>query len=128
MTKGLIVDDIEEIRDFIGKVMKREGYDYDVAENGRDALEKLTVNKYDFVVLDVVMPEMDGLQMIMEMNKLMEEDERPPIIGISGGGERMPGWYAVQMVEMLGGRSVLSKPFSVEELRTAISEALGKSA
>ena len=77
-------------------------------------------------MLDVVIQEMDGLQMIMEMNKLMEEDERPPIIGISGGGERMPGWYAVQMVEMLGGRSVLSKPFSVDELRTAISEALEK--
>ena len=45
MIKGLIVDDIEEIREFIGKVVTREGYEYDVAENGRDALEKLATSK-----------------------------------------------------------------------------------
>ncbi|MBI4667249.1 MAG: response regulator [Nitrospinae bacterium] len=58
----LIVDDEEGIRKSLTAYLKMEGYSVDSAENGKDALEKLKSSKYNIVLLDINMPEMDGLE------------------------------------------------------------------
>ena len=63
----LVVDDNEMNRDMLTRRLTREGYRVDVAENGLRALEKVALDKYDLVLLDIMMPEVDGYRVLAEM-------------------------------------------------------------
>jgi len=113
--KILVVDDDEQIRRFVSRALAENDIGADTASNGREAIERLATETYAVVLLDVLMPEVDGVQVLMELRKSPPE-KMPVVIAMSGGGESLPGWYAGQLVEMMGARSVLYKPFSVDEL------------
>lgn len=117
--KILIVDDDEQVRRFVSRALVDEGFDCETASNGRHAIEQISAGKYDIVLLDVLMPEADGVQVLNEMRNL-SLGESVKVIAMSGGGETLPGWYAGNLMEMLGVQSVLYKPFSVDELLTQI--------
>ena len=63
----LIVDDEEDIRDLLSYNLKKAGFNVDVASNGKDCLSKLKSNKPNLILLDVMMPEMDGLEVCEEI-------------------------------------------------------------
>lgn len=67
----------------LGKVLTRAGYDVQEASNGREAIEFYRIRPTDLVITDLVMPEKEGLEMIVEFNRLYPGDK---IIAISGGG------------------------------------------
>ena len=115
----LIVDDDHQIRKFVSRALEDEGYDCETAANGREALMRIDAGKFDVVLLDVLMPEADGIQVL---NELRTGTARPElhVIAMSGGGEALPGWYAGNLMEMLGAEAVLYKPFSVDELLSKI--------
>jgi two-component system response regulator ResD len=116
----LIVDDEEEIRDFVARALEGAGYECLSASNGREAIEKIKAGTFDVVLLDVLMPEADGVQVLNDLRKLpIGPDLR--VIAMSGGGDTLPGWYGGSLMEMLGVESVLYKPFSVDELLSKIS-------
>ena len=81
--KILIVDDEVMIREVIKEYLLNEGYNFDEAENGKEALIKLNKNTYDFMILDIMMPEMDGFSML---NKLPKEKQIPTLV-LSARGE-----------------------------------------
>ena len=79
----LVVDDESDMRQLVGMYLDNFGYEWGEAENGKEALKKLETNHYDFVVLDIMMPEMDGLSVCKEIRKTSDV----PIIFLTAKGE-----------------------------------------
>jgi DNA-binding response OmpR family regulator len=77
MAKLLIVEDEQNQRELYAMELEDEGYDIDQAANGREAVELIKKNKYDLVVLDIRMPEMDGLE---TLGKILSRDKKIPIV------------------------------------------------
>lgn len=119
--KILIVDDEEGIRKVIKEYCDNENYETDEAENGKKALDKLKNNNYDILVLDIMMPEMDGFSMLKEL----PEDKKIPTIVLSARGEEYDKLSGFD----LGIDDYVTKPFSPKELIArikAISNRLNK--
>ena len=72
MARLLIVDDEEKIREMIGKYASHEGHDVDLACDGKQALDKFQKNDYDVVIMDIMMPEIDGYKTLVKMKEIKE--------------------------------------------------------
>ncbi len=106
--KVLVVDDESDMRQLVGMYLDNFGYEWGEAENGKEALRKLENDHYDFVVLDIMMPEMDGLSVCKEIRKTSDV----PIIFLTAKGEE---WNRVNGLRM-GADDYIVKPFSPGEL------------
>lgn len=115
----LVVDDDEQVRGFVSRALSSEGFDCETAADGSEALARIRTDSYDIILLDVLMPETDGVQVLNEMRDISSGAEMP-VIAMSGGDAALPGWYAGNLMEMLGVEAVLYKPFSIEELLSQI--------
>ena len=117
----LVVDDDENICRVVQRMLTAAGYDVDVANNGQEALAKLTPD-VNLVLSDVLMPEMDGIEMIMRLRKEVPDVK---IISMSGGGIQDKE-HVLEIAERLGAVKTLSKPFSREDLIGTVQEVLGE--
>ena len=104
----LIVDDEVMIREVIKEYLDNEGFDYEEAENGFQALEMLNNNTYDLMVLDIMMPEMDGFSLLNKVPK----DKLIPTIILSARDQEFDKLQGFD----LGIDDYLTKPFSPKEL------------
>jgi len=77
MPKILIVEDEKHQRELYAMEFEDEGYEVDQAANGKEAVEKVRTNKYDLVIMDIRMPEMDGIE---ALGKILSRDKKIPII------------------------------------------------
>ncbi len=116
----LIVDDEERIRRLLKMYLEREGYTVDEAENGEEAIEKAFENEYHCILLDIMMPEKDGLQVCEEIR----EKKTTPIILLTAKGEEA---NRVQGFE-LGADDYIVKPFSPREVVLRVKAILRRSA
>ena len=110
--KILIVDDEKGIRSIIKEYCEELGYETDEAESGKAALEKLKIKDYDLMVLDIMMPEMDGYTMLKECPK----SRRIPTIVLSARTEEYDKLTGFD----LGIDDYVTKPFSPKELMARI--------
>jgi DNA-binding response OmpR family regulator len=117
----LVVDDIETNRDMLRRRLERHGYAVAVAENGRRALEVLHAGKFDLVLLDIMMPEVDGYQVLGAM-KSAPDLRDIPVIMISALDEIQS---VVRCIEM-GAEDYLPKPFDPVLLRARVGACLEK--
>jgi DNA-binding response OmpR family regulator len=101
-------------------LLGRAGYDVDVAENGRKAVRMMGKEPADLVITDIMMPDQDGIQTILELKR---ENPDVKIMAISGGGNVVPGSYLYQ-AEKLGADRVLAKPLQLDEVLEAVVELL----
>ena len=104
----LIVDDNPEIREIIHILLGGEGYELEEAKNGDEALAKTEEDTFDLIILDIMMPGMDGYHTCMEIRK----KSNAPILFLSAKtqeGDKMLGFSS-------GGDDYLAKPFSYNEL------------
>ena len=116
MARLLIVDDEMRIRELIKKYAKFEGYEVDEAADGMEALEKCRSNDYDLVILDIMMPELDGFSVCRELRK-----NRPvPVIILSARGEEYDRIHGFE----LGIDDYVVKPFSPRELMMRVDAVL----
>jgi two-component system, OmpR family, response regulator ResD len=106
--KVLIVDDEERIRRLIRMYLEREEYEVEEADNGKDALELALSNEYDVILLDIMMPEMDGIEVCQELRK----EKSTPVIMLTAKGEEA---NRVQGFE-IGADDYIVKPFSPREV------------
>ncbi len=120
MSKILVVDDEEKIRLIIRKYAEFDSYDVDEAEDGMQALIKVRANNYDLIILDVMMPEMDGFTTCREIRKL----KQIPIIMLSARGEEYDKIHGFE----LGIDDYVVKPFSPRELMMRIKAVISRSA
>lgn len=116
----LIVDDEKGMRKIINISLTRRKFEVFEAENGRDAISHFKPSITDLVITDLIMPEEDGLEVIMKLRKLKPTIK---IIAISGGGIVGPRSY-LDMAKVLGADAVYSKPFSINNLVLKIEELL----
>jgi two-component system, sensor histidine kinase ChiS len=117
----LVVDDVEANRDVLSRRLTRQGYVVATAENGRLALEMLRECPFDLVLLDILMPEMDGYEVLQQL-KADEVLRHIPIIMISALSELDA---AVRCIEM-GAEDYLPKPFNPTLLKARIGACLQK--
>jgi len=120
MAGVLIVEDEEELRGMIKTSLIRHKFTVIEAVNGKDAIARFKPSLTDLVVTDLIMPEEDGLKVIL---KLREIKPSVKIIAISGGGKAGPGSY-LKLAKALGADAIFSKPFSLQELIAKIEELL----
>lgn len=76
----LIIDDDVYIRELYEEILKGEGYDVDIAENGEVGLEKLSAGGYDATLLDVMMPKLDGLGVLAKLKETPPKKPNGPIM------------------------------------------------
>jgi len=105
----LIVDDEEFIRRILVRIISRQGYVISEATNGVEALEKLKDTRYDFVITDISMPQMDGLELLAEIKKLHPQTIVILITAYSGR-------YSNDDVLEAGADGFISKPFKSDEI------------
>lgn len=120
--KVLIVDDEEHIRELIKFNLKKDGYHIEVAVNGREALEKIKENKFDLVLLDLMLPEIDGLEVCKDIRR-NEETADIPVMMITAKGEEFDKVLGLE----LGADDYITKPFSIRELMARIKALLRRS-
>ena len=117
--KILIVDDEARIRTLIAKYAAFEGYETDEAENGMQAVEKCRKQNYDLVIMDVMMPELDGFSAVREIRKT----KNIPVIMLSARGEEYDRIHGFET----GADDYVIKPFSPKELMMRVSAILKRS-
>lgn len=109
----LIVEDEKDLSQMIAKSLKESGYEVDVANNGNEAMELLDVENYDLIVLDLNLPEIDGMEILEEFRSFNQDTK---IIILSARSQ------IKDKVEGLdkGANDYLSKPFHLDELEARI--------
>ena len=114
----LIVDDDPAIRQIVRALLERDGVAADIAEDGERATMMLGENQYAAVVLDLLMPRLDGLGVIAYMN---EHHIDTPVIVLSAVGEAEAGELDPRLV-----RVVLRKPFEARDLRKVVAAVMDR--
>lgn len=116
-TRLLVVDDEPAIRDLIAPFLGRAGYQVDTAEDGESALQAIATRRPQLVVLDVMMPGIDGREVL---RRLRREDQWIPIILLTSVGESFERAIALEE----GADDYLNKPFDPQELLARIRAIL----
>lgn len=116
----LIVDDEARIRDLIRKYAALEGYNVEEASNGMEAIEKCRQKNYDLIIMDVMMPELDGFSACREIRR----KSQVPVIMLSARGEEYDRIHGFE----LGIDDYVVKPFSPRELMMRVSAVLKRTA
>ena len=117
----LVVDDNEMNRDMLSRRLEREGYTVSTAQNGRQALDLVRAHQYDLVLLDIMMPELDGFA-VLERMKADDQLRHIPVIMISALDQL---GSVVRCIE-IGAEDYLPKPFEPTLLRARIGACLEK--
>lgn len=120
MARILVVDDDTMVRMTIRAGLQRAGHDVLEAGDGFEAIGVLEKSEVDLVVSDIIMPEVDGIGLLL---KLRKQFPRLRVIVISGGG-RTQNVDFLRMARTLGADQVLAKPFTPEQLQTAVQAIL----
>ena len=113
--KILILDDEEHTRLGYAEVLKLDGYDVETAENGEEALEKALNDKFDIIITDLRMPEVDGITFIQ---KLREHNINVPVLVITAFGS----YKTYKSAKNLGVIEYLNKPIRAKDLKSAIEK------
>ncbi|MDR0944344.1 MAG: response regulator transcription factor [Ruminococcus sp.] len=120
MAKILIVDDEAKIRDVIKEYAEFEGYETDEASDGMEAVEKCRKSDFDIIVMDVMMPKLDGFSAAKEIRKI----KNIPVIMLSARSEEYDKLFGFE----IGADDYVSKPFSPKELLARIKAVLNRTA
>lgn len=116
MYKVLIVDDEEKIREVIAEYAEFEGFEPDQAADGMEAVAKCKQNDYDIVLMDVMMPKLDGFSAVKEIRKVKDV----PVIMLSARGEEYDKLFGFE----IGADDYVVKPFSPKEVMARINAIL----
>ena len=119
MAKILIIDDERGIRNTLREILADEGFEVDVAENGKQGLEMVQSKAYDLIFSDIKMPEMDGIELLTAL-KSGEETIETPVVMISGHGDVET---AVQALK-IGAYDFLLKPLDLNRILITTKNAL----
>ena len=120
MARILLVDDDLTFRNLITLILRKESHEIHCADNGKDAAHLFKSDLFDLVITDLVMPEKEGLELIIE---LRNKGSGTKIIAMTGGGFHRADTY-LSCAKAFGVTQTLFKPFTREALLTAIDIAL----
>jgi DNA-binding response OmpR family regulator len=118
-TRILLADDEQSILTLLSYPLRQDGFDVVRASSGAEALERFAESEFDLVVLDVMMPNVDGL----EVCRRMRASSSVPIIMLTAKGEEIDKVLGLE----LGADDYITKPFSIREFRSRVKAALRRS-
>jgi CheY-like chemotaxis protein len=113
--KILIVDDDEPIREYLRFLLEKKGYSVECAGDGMTGLELFAKGNFSCVITDVLMPEKDGIEMLIELKKIAP---RIPVIVMSGVQERDK---LLSIAGLFNAEAILKKPFDDVEVASALA-------
>lgn len=119
MEKILIVDDEQKIREMIKKYAEFEGYKTDEANDGMEAVLKVRKTNYDVIIMDIMMPDLDGFSAVKEIRKT----KNIPVIMLSARGEEYDRIHGFEV----GADDYVVKPFSPKELMMRVAALIKRS-
>jgi putative two-component system response regulator len=121
MTKILLVEDDSDLLEVMANILEAEGYELHRASNGKQALDLFVINRPDLVVSDIMMPEMNGFELLQAI-RLLPAGVTVPFLFLSARTERTD----VSMARILGVDDYLFKPFDAPELVEAVRSRLNR--
>ena len=120
MARVLVIDDEAAMRRLILRILTGEGHDVIEAASGPQGLHEFDKQQPDVVIVDILMPETDGIEVIQ---KMLRQQPGLGIIAISGGGTVAPDFY-LDLAGKFGARRYLEKPFTAAALIEAVASLL----
>jgi DNA-binding NtrC family response regulator len=121
MARILIIDDSPIYLQFLGGVLAAAGHEVREAGSGSVGLALIAAYPAEVVISDIIMPDMDGIEVLLEVRK---RSPRTRLILISGGGRHVQAGDVLRVGNSLGAWAVLSKPLTPEALLAAVNSAL----
>lgn len=122
MAAILVVDDEEPIRFALRQILEAAGHSVEEAENGKKALAAAARRNFDLVITDILMPDKDGIEAIMELKR---ERPRLPVIAISGGGQVGARTY-LEMADAFQADRTMPKPIRARDVLAAVEKLLAR--
>ena len=122
MYKVLVVDDDVNVRTTVEIMLEKSGHSVVAAGSGGEALELIVARRFDLVILDIWMPDLNGISVLKQASKA---DHFPKVIAMTGGGKQVPLMPTAALAETWGASKVLYKPFEEEDLSSAMGEVMG---
>jgi DNA-binding response OmpR family regulator len=120
MARILIIDDEAMIRNLLVNILEREGYETMTASDGRDGIRIFRKSPADLIITDIIMPEKEGIETIMELRRDFRDVK---VIAMSGGGKVDPETY-LQIAKTVGAIETIAKPFNRKELLKTVQGLL----
>jgi len=117
----LIIEDDTEVRDYLERILSRAGYEVASAANGKEGVDLFNATPADLVITDIIMPEKDGIETIMDLRRRNPDLK---LVAISGGGRGEPENY-LHSAKLLGAKLTMKKPFTSEEMLDAVRGLIG---
>lgn len=118
--KILVIDDDDLVREYLVEVLQRAGYEVSSAADGKAGVDACRGTNTDLVITDIIMPEKDGIETIMDLRR---ENPGLKVMAISGGGRTRPESY-LESARLLGADLTMAKPFSNQDFLAAVAALL----
>jgi two-component system, chemotaxis family, chemotaxis protein CheY len=118
----LLIDDMAGVRRAVGSMLTHAGHSIVAAENGNEGLKQLNARRFDLVITDMLMPELDGTEVLGHLSTMAN---RPPVIAISGGGAGLSADMALRAARITAD-AYLEKPFDKADLLAIVDRLLAK--
>lgn len=122
MPKILLIDDDPTVQNVFGQFLRGAGYEVETADNGKKGMMMMEADRPDLIITDIMMPEMDGLEILLKIRKM---HDNMPVIAISGGMRALPINFLHQ-ARVFGARQVFEKPVPLGVLGSAVKELIGE--
>jgi DNA-binding response OmpR family regulator len=122
MSKILVIDDEPAILLMLKKMLEKAGHEVDIASNGNEGIILFEKNKHNLLITDIIMPEKEGMETIIELHKKYPGLK---IIAISGGGRINSEGY-LPGAKLLGANMIFQKPLIQKEFLVAVATLLNE--
>ncbi|MDH4301956.1 MAG: response regulator [Nitrospira sp.] len=114
----LVVDDQDQVRHLIKETLEQAGYEVEEARDGKEGLERYRTKSVDLVIMDILMPEQDGLEGIITLRREFPDAR---VIAMTGGSEAIGALNVLDIATMLGATRTLQKPFDLKSLLDTVA-------
>jgi CheY-like chemotaxis protein len=123
MAHILVIDDDEQFRSMLVQMLTIDKHLVTIARDGEEGLALCGREKPELIITDILMPHLDGIELIMELQK---RGNAVPIIAVSGGRRSISAEFNLESASLMGVKAVLAKPFTRADLRQTIETALSE--
>ncbi|HWF59077.1 MAG TPA: response regulator [Nitrospira sp.] len=121
MPSVLVVDDQDQVRQLIRETLELAGYQVEEARDGKEGLDRYRARATDLVIMDILMPDQDGLETIMTLRREFPDTR---IIAMTGGTDTIGILNFLDVAKMLGAGRTLQKPFELKVLLDTVAAEL----
>ncbi|MGB4069091.1 MAG: response regulator [Nitrospira sp.] len=121
MPSVLVVDDQDQVRQLIRETLEQAGYEVEEASNGKEGVERYRAKSADLVIMDLLMPDQDGLEAIMTLRREFPDTR---VIAMTGASDTIGVLDLLDVAKMFGARRTLHKPFELNVLLDTVAAEL----